>query len=227
VKQKRLGLTLIVAVAAAAAAFALLRAHYAQPRDMEHRAGRQLTLYHTLSRIDDAMIVLGDSIVEASTLPRSLCGHAIVNAGLNGASTTSDLAGWLAAALNKKQAFAIIVSLGTNDALAPAPTSPQLFESRYEILLRELSKLTARLFVIEIPPVEARERLAPDMQTEVMATIRGFRSVLPELAARSHATFLQLEDMPAPFTIDGVHLNAAGYRAWDKAVMQAASLACG
>jgi hypothetical protein len=59
-----------------------------------HRRGGQIILYYTLSRIDNPVIVLGDSIVEASTLPRELCGHAVVNAGLDGASTTSDLGNW-------------------------------------------------------------------------------------------------------------------------------------
>jgi hypothetical protein len=61
----------------------------------DHRQARQFVLYATLRRMDDPVIILGDSIVEASTLPRSVCGHAIVNAGLNGASTASDLGSWL------------------------------------------------------------------------------------------------------------------------------------
>ena len=60
-----------------------------------HRRTRQVILHYTLSRVDNPIIIVGDSIVEASTLPRELCGHAIVNAGLNGASTTSDLGTWL------------------------------------------------------------------------------------------------------------------------------------
>jgi hypothetical protein len=55
-----------------------------------HRQVRQLMLYYTLSRVDNPIILLGDSITEASALPRQLCGHPIVNGGLNGASTASD-----------------------------------------------------------------------------------------------------------------------------------------
>ena len=193
----------------------------------EHRIARQLVLHYTLSRVGDPIIVLGDSIVEASTLPRSACGHAIVNAGLSGASTASDLGGWLTPALANKRAFAIIVSLGANDALTATPISKQAFEARYASLLNELSKLTSHLFVVEIPSVETRERLTEDMQKEAMATIRDFRSVLPELATRTHATLLPLPEMTSPFTIDGVHLNAEGYRVWDQAVMQGVSQACG
>ena len=175
-KQTRLGLAVFAFVAAASAGYLLARAHYMPLPGAEHRIARQLVLHYTLSRVDDPIIVLGDSIVEASTLPRSACGHAIVNAGLSGASTASDLGGWLTPALANKRAFAIIVSLGTNDALTATPISKQAFEARYASLLNELSKLTPHLFVVEIPPVETRERLTEDMQKEAMATIRDFRS---------------------------------------------------
>ena len=79
----------------------------------------------TLARFDDAIVVLGDSIVEASTMPRELCGHAIVNAGLDGASTTSDLGTWLIDVLDGKPVAAIVVSLGTNDALGAARSRPR------------------------------------------------------------------------------------------------------
>lgn len=227
VKQTSFGLALFAAVVAAGLGFVLARNYYAQPPGADHRTARQLVLYFALSRVDNPILVLGDSIVEASSLPSSACGHQIINAGLSGASTASDLGGWLAPALANKQAFAIIVALGTNDALAPRPVTKQAFEMGYASLLRKLSKLTTRLFVLDIPAVEVRERMTPEMQRQVMATIRDFRSVLPELAARNDATFLPLPEMAAPFTIDGVHLNAEGYRAWDMAISQGAAQACG
>jgi lysophospholipase L1-like esterase len=226
VKQTPLGLVVFAIVGAASAGYLLARAHYAPVPGADHRLARQLVLFYTLSRVDDPIIVLGDSIVEASSLPRTACGHPIVNAGLNGASTMSDLAEWLAPALANRQAFAIVVSLGTNDALTAKPAGRQVFAQRYGALLAGLSKLTARLLVVEIPPVEARERFTADMQKAVMTTIRDYRSALPDLAAQSKAAVLALPDMSSPFTIDGVHLNAEGYRAWDQAVMQGISQAC-
>ena len=97
-KRTRLGLIVLAITLLAVAATLLVRAYNAPAPD-EHRRVRQLILYYTLSRVDDPIIVLGDSIVEASTLPTSICGHPIINAGLNGASTASDLGGWLARAL--------------------------------------------------------------------------------------------------------------------------------
>ncbi len=193
----------------------------------EHRRARQLVLYYTLGRINDPVIVIGDSLVEASTLPRSICGHAIVNAGLNGASSASDLGNWLVPALGGKRAALIVVSLGTNDALTSAPSGEQAFAERYGALLALLSKLSPRLAVLQIPPLEAQGRMTAKMRDEAMGTINLYNSVLPTLAGRNGAVFAALPAMPEAHTIDGVHLNAEGYQAWDKAVMQAAAAVCG
>jgi lysophospholipase L1-like esterase len=226
VKRTRLGL-IVLAIAVVAVAATLLARVYHAPAGDAHRQVRQIILYYTLSRLDDPIIVVGDSIVEASTLPRSICGHPIINAGLNGASTASDLGSWLTPALANKRAASIIISIGVNDALVPAPTSKQAFEDRYASLLGELSKLSTHLVVLAIAPVEARGRMTAEMQKEVMATVDGFNSILPALAKRTNAAFMALPEMPSPHTTDGVHLNSNGYQIWDKAVMQGAALACG
>jgi lysophospholipase L1-like esterase len=193
----------------------------------EHREARQFVLYHTLSRVADPVVVLGDSIVEASTLPRSICGHPIVNGGLGGASTASDLANWLAAALDGKRAALIMVSLGTNDALRSAPKADPEFAKRYGALLAQLAKLTPKLAVMEIPPLEARGRMTPEIREEAMAIIDQYNSTLPQVARESGATFVALPTMTQPHTIDGVHLSATGYASWDSAVTQAATAICG
>jgi len=228
--QTRWGAALVFLIAVAVAAFLLGRAqqaHKALPPGAEHRAIRQHVLYLTLSRTEAPIIVLGDSIVEAATLPPGACGHALVNAGLSGASTASDLAGWLKPALDGRRPFAVIVSLGVNDALTNTPGSAEAFAGRYEALLRELSKLTDRVSLLETPPVEARERMTPEMAKAVMATIGDYRAMLPELARRTGATLLPWPKVQAPFTIDGVHLNAEGYRAWTEAIQRGTALACG
>ena len=94
VKQTRLGPVVFAIVAAASAGYLVARTHYMPYPGAEHRYTRQLILHYTFSRLDDSIIVLGDSLVEAATLPTSACGHPFVNAGLNGASMGSDLGGW-------------------------------------------------------------------------------------------------------------------------------------
>lgn len=225
--QVRLGVVLFAVVVTAAASFALGR-RGAAPSGGNHRDIRQIVVNYTVARIDDPIIVLGDSIVEAATLPPSACGHPIVNAGLAGATTGSDLSGWLKGALGTRRPYAIIVSLGVNDALTLSPPATSAaFAGRYEALLHELSKLTERLFIIEFPPVEARGPFTPAMAETAMAAITGYRAALPKIAHKTTATLLPLPPLEAPFTLEGIHLNTAGYGAWDKAIQRGTELACG
>jgi lysophospholipase L1-like esterase len=224
--QARLGFVLFAVITAAAATFVLAR-RSTTPSSSDHRTVRQLVVhYNLLARPDDPIVVLGDSIVEAATLPATACGHPIVNAGLAGAGTRNDLSGWLKPALGPKRPFAIIVSLGVNDALAAKPDSSDVFAGRYEALLRELAKLSPRLFVVEFPPVEARGPFTAAMEKAAMTSVTGYRAVLPDVAKRTGATFLPLPPLETPFTLEGIHLNAAGYRSWDQAVQQGTELAC-
>jgi hypothetical protein len=190
-----------------------------------HRRARQLVLYYTLSRVDHPVILLGDSITEASTPPREICGHKMVNAGLNAASTASDLGTWLINALNGRRASAIVVSLGTNDALQA--TSAEVFEANYAALLAQLAKATDHLAVLAIPGIDVQGRVTAEMQAEAMGRIDDFNAALPALAAKGGASFIALPPMQTPHTIDGVHLSAAGYSAWDDAILNGVSVICG
>jgi lysophospholipase L1-like esterase len=221
----RTGLGIMVVVGIGATAACLNRSGRADIAD-NHRDARQLILRYTLSRSESPVIVLGDSIVEASTLPRSICGHAIVNAGLNGATTESDLGSWLSQALGSKRAGMIVVALGTNDALRDVAASKQRFATRYDALLAQLSKLTSKLAVLEIPPVETKGRMTVVMRNEAMTTINNYNAILPEVANQSSATFVALPVMLKSSTIDGVHLSSDGYEAWDRSVTGAAAQIC-
>jgi lysophospholipase L1-like esterase len=189
-----------------------------------HRLARQVMLHYTFSRVERPIIVLGDSITEASTLPRSLCDHAVVNAGLDGASTASDLGTWLIEALNGRRAAVILIALGTNDALQGR--DQEEFEANYGSLLAQLKGAADHLAVLGIPSIEVRGHMTAEYQAETMRRIEAFNAVLPALANKGGATFAALPPMPAPHTIDGVHLDAAGYAIWDAAALKGASGAC-
>ena len=199
--------------------------HVRKPPEFDaHRHTRQIIMRYTFSRVENPIIVLGDSITEASTLPRSLCDHALVNAGLDGASTASDLGTWLMGALDGRRAAAILIALGTNDALQGR--TREEFEANYRSLLAQLNAATDRLAVLGIPAVEVGGRMPPQYQAETMERIRVFNAALPAVAGKGGATFAALPPMPAPHTIDGVHLDAAGYAVWDAAVLKGVSGAC-
>ena len=178
-----------------------------------HGPTRQLIIASTLARFDDAIVVLGDSIVEASTLPRSLCGHAIVNAGIGGASTTSHLGSILKESLGGKRAALVVVALGTNDAAKPHGV--EQYRSNYLALLAELAALTPRIAVAAIPPPEAGLEEAKKVSA---ALIDSYNAILPKLAVEARAAFIPLPPMPEHHTLDGIHLNAAGYEVWDRAI---------
>jgi lysophospholipase L1-like esterase len=179
-----------------------------------HRTARQLVVWRTLARLDDPIVILGDSIVEASTLPRSLCGHPIVNAGIGGASTTSNLGSFLADALGNKRAALVVVSLGANDAVIS--DSLERYRASYRALLTELAALTPRRAVVAISPLEAE---LGDGKKISGAVIDNFNAILPELAKEAGAAFIPVPAMPERHTFDGIHLNAAGYEVWDKAIL--------
>jgi lysophospholipase L1-like esterase len=180
-----------------------------------HMPTRQLIIALALARFDDAIIVLGDSIVEASTLPRSLCGHPIVNAGVGGASTESKLGAMLTQALGAKRAVMVVVALGTNDAAVPS--SVGRYAANYRGLLAELAPLTSRTAILAIPPPEAG---LAEARKVAAATIESYNAVLPELAKEAGAAFIALPALPEHHTIDGIHLNAAGYEVWDRTVLR-------
>ena len=180
-----------------------------------HGATRQFVTRSTLARFDDAIAVLGDSIVEALTLPRSLCGHPTINAGIGGASTASHLGSIQAESLGTQRAALVVVSLGTNHAAIP--NSVEQYRSNYRALLTELAALTPRSAVAAIPPPEVGLEEAKKVSA---AVIDSYNAILPELAKEARAIFIPLSAMPERHILDGIHLNAAGYKVWDRAILQ-------
>jgi lysophospholipase L1-like esterase len=183
----------------------------------QHILSRQFVIQSNLGRLPDSIVILGDSIVEGSTLPRWICGHPIINAGIGGASTTTGLGSILAKSLGGKRAALIIVSLGTNDAALSR--SQQSFAANYAELLKQISTLAPHAIVMAIPPVEHGAALE--------APINDYNSILPAIARQAGATFGALAPMPQEHTPDGVHLNAAGYESWDKDILREAATVCG
>jgi lysophospholipase L1-like esterase len=179
-----------------------------------HIPARQQVIQSTLGRVENAVVVLGDSIVEASTLPRLLCGHPIVNAGIGRASTASNLGSILTESLGGRRAALIVVSLGTNDAAIP--NSDERYRSNYRALLAELAALTPRIAVVQIPSPEGGSEEARKLRL----TIDSYNGILPGLAKEAGATFIPLPAMPERYTLDGIHLNAAGYEIWDGAILR-------
>ena len=83
--------------------------------------------------------------------------------------------------------------------------------------LTELAALTPRSAIAAIPPPEAG---LEETKKVSAALIDSYNALLPQLAKEARALFIPLPGMSERHTLDGIHLNAAGYEVWDKAMLQ-------
>jgi uncharacterized membrane protein YedE/YeeE len=91
-------------------AFVALCAWAAWPKGQNAAPPRPLLIKAALKDANDPVVILGDSIVGLATLPRSICGRPVINAGIGGSTTASGLDAMLIKALGSKQAAMIVVS---------------------------------------------------------------------------------------------------------------------
>ena len=175
---------------------------------------RPLLIKAALKQVDDPVIILGDSIVEYATLPHTACGRSIINAGIAGSTTASNLPDMLNKALAGKKAAMIVVSLGLNDATASF--SAEKYRTNYQAILAELAPSTRRLGIMAVTSAETS---SPTRRAELDAVIASYNIALRSLAIEHRATFIAPPQMPTPHTVDGIHLNPAGYAVWFQALL--------
>jgi lysophospholipase L1-like esterase len=172
-----------------------------------HADVRREIISQQLARVTNPIIVIGDSIVEAATLPASVCGHPVVNAGIGGA-TVADFKLSGADFLGKSKPPLVVIALGMNDALGQNAS-----------FVTDMRSFVAMVLTI-----------TPDIlgfgitDTENGALVKD-NTIINQLIAAENADYSdimkstgQLFAMPPPFhghhTIDGVHLNGPAYDAW-------------
>lgn len=109
---------------------------------------RPLMIKSALKDAQDPIIMLGDDSVRRAALPRILCRRPVINAGIDGSTTASDLAGMLKKAMGDKTAAMIVVALGHNESDAKLDLA--VFRQNYAALLAALKPLTRRLAVSEL-----------------------------------------------------------------------------
>lgn len=178
------------------------------------RAAREADIRSTLARAESPVIFLGDSIVEFATLPSLVCGHPLVNAGVSGVSTTSGIDSVVAPLFGSAPPRLVLIALGANDA--GKRRSADQFKSDYRSLIARLRPLGSGIALLGVPPTEGA---MPQAQEESDRLIRAYNETLPSLARETGADFIPLPPMPAGHTVDGLHLNSAGYAIWNAAVL--------
>jgi lysophospholipase L1-like esterase len=106
----------------------------------------------------------------------------------------------------------------------------EAYHSAYEVHINRLTATGTAIFVGEIMPTEKRKVLHDayfdnnairELNTDIMALADRYRVTRIDL----HDAFAQPGDnsMRPGLTVDGVHLNADGYRLWRHMIAQAVS----
>lgn len=173
---------------------------------------RPLLIKSALKDAKDPIIVLGDSIARQTPLPRTLCNRPVINAGIDGSTTSSGLDGMLRRALGSKQAALIVVSLGMNDA--EKAETVETYKKNYQDLLAGLQTMSSRLALATITGLEA----GSEVGHRTMQAIDAYNAALPEIARSVGASVIAMPPMTAGFTSDGVHLSASGAVLWSKTI---------
>jgi hypothetical protein len=193
-------------------------ARYPSPTvSVEHSEVRSFIIRSKLSRAPDPIVVMGDSIVEAADLPKSICGHPVVNAGIGGMTIGYFVRNASLLLQNTKPAL-VVLAVGVNDATGSTVDRVEPFRAAYQATIQSLGDIP--FLIATIPPI------GPGAVLFRTSLIDQFNAVIRQLAAQPIDLYKALT---GDFTTaDGVHLNAAGYDVWDAEIVNAVdrSLGC-
>ncbi len=229
---------LFIAVAEQAATIAGLATHidrlsdeirFSVPTDLGHKHDdvRQFVVRSTIAQTPGAILFVGDSITEAALLPASICGHPVINAGLGGADSGSYLSFAKLTFPADLKSPLIIVALGTNDSTSIGAKWGGSLDASYNALADFLETHAEKLLLVGIPPLEMSGALAKSYFDSDFS--RKNDAIIRSIALRRSVGFVDLQTAIAGgnLTVDGVHLNPAGYREWLPAIVTAAEKALG
>jgi len=158
-----------------------------------------------LSRVEHPIIVMGDSIVEAALLPKEICGHPVINAGIGG-TAIGFFKTYAPLIVNEANPELVILSVGINDATTNSQNELYFFRSAY---LATLESIRSPVAVVTITPTN-------DAAVN-LATVSQFNRFIEGLAP-SYSVIDSNKTLDAGMTVDGVHLNQSGYAIWNKSI---------
>ncbi|WP_063688296.1 SGNH/GDSL hydrolase family protein [Bradyrhizobium stylosanthis] len=170
----------------------------------DHKDVREYMIDAALTDAPEPIFVLGDSVTEMAPLPRQMCGHPVVNAGVGGQTIYE--AGQLASrVLGERGAFLIALAVGANDVGSPSA------QSDFTTLIDVVKPLSKRPLVA----LAVTSDVATNRAIAAAAAGRGVGFVAPQLPATADSM------MP-----DGVHYRAAAYNSWIPALEDAITKMC-
>ena len=171
-----------------------------------------------ISQTPDAVIVLGDSIVQGAPMPKWICGYAVINAGVVGAAVEYFERN-AAELLGLSRPRLIVLTVGIKDA---SPKMAKQFRLRYRKTVASLSRVGS-VAVATITPVRSGNGSAGyDAQL-----VPGFNDAIKKTPNVKAIIDLNKPLSSANWTTDGIHFGHEGYALWTKAMVEGVSDALG
>lgn len=215
--MKRLILTLLFTAAAATLA--------AQPDSLDYRCDYYFSkrdLHESVPVARRNVVMLGNSLTERGFWSEYFQRSAVLNRGIGG----DCVAGMMArlAPIVAGEPRAIFLMAGVNDLIF-STISPEALLRQYERLLDAIRQASPRtkVFIQSLLPLDEAQN--EQYFKDKNARIAAFNALLREAAARRSLTYIDLWSrmardgrMPREWTVDGIHLNAAGYAVWVEAL---------
>jgi acyl-CoA thioesterase-1 len=143
-------------------------------------------------------------------------GTRLVNLGISGARVADAIAHELPIALDIDPDY-VVIWIAVNDLVGGTPLPA--YERDLNLLLAELSRTRAKLFVANVPNLGALPGAAGRDPRQVAAVIDEWNAVVARAAERNGATVVdlaagwqELAENPGYISADGFHPSDAGYR---------------
>jgi len=170
----------------------------------DHKDVREYMIAAALADAPEPIFVLGDSITEMAALPRELCGHPVINAGVGG-QTIQEAKRLATRVLGERGAFLVALTVGANDIGSASA------QSDFVALIDAVKPLSQRpLVAVAVTSDEATNR-----EIAAATAARGVAFVRPRIPATADSM------MP-----DKVHYRAAAYSSWIPALKAAITQKC-
>jgi GDSL-like Lipase/Acylhydrolase family len=192
------------------------------PFQVELDRERFFAVQAAIHNAPNAVIIFGDSIVQGAVLPSEVCGLPLVNAGVRGAGIEY-LLRHSTRLLGSSRPELIVLAVGMNNAAVKESRQVD-FKNRYDQVVASLAS-KAPVVVATVTPIREgyfvskfgyEPQIVPALNRTIL-TAPNTRAVIDLNSPLSGANY----------TIDGVHLNAAGYALWTSAVLRGIEAALG
>lgn len=193
----------------------------AQPDSLDYRSD-----YYSAKRAQQEhvavqpqhIVMLGNSLTERGAWADLLQDSLVVNRGIGGDCVAGMTARLGAIVAGKPRALFLMA--GVNDLIFSKIT-PEALLGQYERLLDAIRAASPRttVFIQSLLPLD-------EVQNEEYfagknARIEAFNALLRDMARQRGLDYIDIRSrmvrdgkMPAEYTVDGIHLNAAGYAVW-------------